>query len=527
MAASGLIGRALSYLLAAATALVFATWLLSGDAAKSLHSAGERQGAGPVSSLADSAQRVGETAWEVTAPGVVAVVLVGGGLLLARTVARRRRRYRRYGIVPYRSDQATPEHVQNLFESWHQQLLPRWWRRLALGQPSIALEVDAQPDTDGELEVQLGLVLPEQSARVLERSLHACYPDTRLVERPQPPARPRRVIRLKKRYDFIRRLRTPRDYGPPLMDALLSQLAGLEGAACVQYVLTPAPAFFDRVSRHLYRASEAAVERARASDAGDPGLRSELVSQELEGGLAVQHRRLFFAELRVGAHSYRAARAVAGTLRGESSAENQLVERYMRPYGQGPLYARRMRRALGDILPDWRRGVLSSLELAGLWQLPSPGLKAVRLARSSLPRVPAPPEITRAAEHAIVRDERGPVGILPEDKSAGLGLIGGQNTGKTSAMCRSIACDARDRDCAIVVLDPKSDLARKRCRSSRRSAPSTISTSARPRSGSTPCWFRATRRWWPTSSSRRSAISMRTATSGRAPTAFCAAPPTP
>ncbi len=40
--------------------------------------------------------------------------------------------------------------------------------------------------------------------------------------------------------------------------------------------------------------------------------------------------------------------------------------------GARSLYLSRLRRGVGNPLPGWRRGVLSSIELAGLWQLPSP-----------------------------------------------------------------------------------------------------------------------------------------------------------
>ena len=244
------------------------------------------------------------------------------------------------------------------------------------------------------------------------------------------------------------------------MDAALTQLGALdERPLALQYVLTPAPALFERLSRLLFRASEARLERARLRERGDPGLRSGVAAQELKDALAVQHRRLFFAELRVGGPSYAACRALAGTLRGESAAENQLVERYMRPYGSGPLHARWLQRSVGDPLPSWRRGVLSSPELAALWQLPSPTLRLPGLARSPLPRAPASGSVSRAEGHALLRDEHRPVGIRPEDRAAGLGLIGGQGTGKTAAMCRTVASDARDPGCALIVLDPKSDLA--------------------------------------------------------------------
>ena len=71
------------------------------------------------------------------------------------------------------------------------------------------------------------------------------------------------------------------------MDAALTQLGALdERPLALQYVLTPAPALFERLSR-LFRASEARLERARLRERGDPGLRSGVAAQELKGALAV------------------------------------------------------------------------------------------------------------------------------------------------------------------------------------------------------------------------------------------------
>ncbi|WP_410967303.1 hypothetical protein, partial [Salmonella sp. SAL4436] len=71
------------------------------------------------------------------------------------------------------------------------------------------------------------------------------------------------------------------------------------------------------------------------------------------------------------------------------------------------------------------------------------------------PRVDAPTGISRDPVHAILNDEQGPVGIKPHDKTDGLGLVGGQKTGKTSALIQTVRVDANDRDCALVVLMPK------------------------------------------------------------------------
>ncbi|MGI8779812.1 MAG: hypothetical protein ACR2L8_06520, partial [Solirubrobacteraceae bacterium] len=383
-------------------------------------------------------------------------------LIGVRGVVRRRRRLVRHWLMPFRSDEADPEAVRRLLETWHQQLLERWWRRPVLGQRGVALEIVAEPDGQGGLEGRLIVAAPPELMTGLEGSLRACYPDGRLIDRDVAPGGVAEVVRLKKRFGFIQALRTPDDHdGRNVVDAVLGQMAALGAPAVVQLAIVPTPAFFDRRSRRLFRARERSAERGRATNPAQPGLRSQVLGRELEGGLAVQHRPLFFVDVRVGAPTYRACQAIAGTLRGESGAENRLVERHMRPWGRGPLYRARLRDAVANPLPSWRLGVLSSSELAALWHLPSPGLKPVALRRSSVPRAPAAPDVSRDPRHALARDERDIVGIRPEDKSDGLGLIGGQKTGKTSVLCQTVRVDAADDECAVIVLMPKPGDARK------------------------------------------------------------------
>jgi hypothetical protein len=389
-------------------------------------------------------------AWEAIRVPLAALGLAGAALLLTRRHARRNRRYVRMWLVPHRADEAEPVDVQRLLESWHQQLLERWWRRIPRGQRGMALELVAS-----EGSVRLTVVCPEELAERIEGSLLGCYPDSRLMKGPQglPPVR--RVIRLKKRFAFVRALRGSEAARGDVVDAVLNQMAQLGENAVLQYALVPTPALFDRWARRRFAAEERASEAVRVEDPASPGLRSEVLSRELEGGLRVQHHPLFFGELRAAAETYRGCEAVAGIVRGSTAGENRLVERYMRPFARSRLYLWRLRAGVANPIPGWRLGVYSSDELAALWRLPSPGLKSVRIARSPLPRMPAPPEVTRAGEHALARDEHGPVGILPEDKTDGLGLIGGQKTGKTSVLCRTVRADALDDDCAVVVLMPK------------------------------------------------------------------------
>jgi Replication-relaxation len=383
-------------------------------------------------------------------------------LLALRLNARRRRGYRRHWLLPYRADEATPDQVRRLIESYHQMTLRRWWRRLLSGQPSLCLELHALPDPGGT-RIRLYIAVPDEPgmAAALDGRLIACYRDSRLVADEPELSWLRAVVRLKKRRSFTTRLATPERYDASLASSLAATMAAVGEPCTVQYALTPTFAAFDRFARWLFRSAERELERARVGAEGaDPGIRSEVAQQELEGGLEVQHRPLFFCDIRVAAPSYRGCRRVAGTLRGESGAENRLVER--RVLVRRAAYARRIAGGLANPLPSWSRGVLSSSELAGLWHLPSPFLKGVRIERSSLPRVPAPPAVPRPPEDgALMRDERGPIGIHPADMRMNAALIGGQGTGKTSVICRSIAADAADPNCALIVLDGKTDLALK------------------------------------------------------------------
>jgi hypothetical protein len=394
---------------------------------------------------------VADAVWTLAFPAAVVLGIGGVVLLAVRWRARRRRSYVRLWLVPYRADDAESDAVHRMVESWHQQLIERWWRRAYRGQRGIALEVAMAPDKDGDVTGALAVVCPEELVDSISGTLLACYPDSRLVRSRGglPPVE--RVVRLKKRHRFVHALRIVNDDEGNTVDAVLNQMASLRQAAVLQYTLVPTPAWFDLYARRAVRK----LERRGGRERRERAPRSEVRGSEIEAALRAHHRPLFFSEARIGASTYDAAAAIAGTIRGQSAAENRFVERYHRPWASGRIYMRWLREGVHNPIPDTRKGVLSSTELAALWRLPSSGLKTVRLARSAVPRLPAPPAISRKPEYTLARDERGSVGILPEDKSDGLGLIGGQKTGKTSLLCRTVRADATDDDCALIVLMPK------------------------------------------------------------------------
>jgi hypothetical protein len=70
-----------------------------------------------------------------------AVFALGTAISVVRLRARHRRRYVRLKIEAYRADRASAEAIVGMFEALHKRLLRRWWRRLLLGQPTVALEV--------------------------------------------------------------------------------------------------------------------------------------------------------------------------------------------------------------------------------------------------------------------------------------------------------------------------------------------------------------------------------------------------
>jgi hypothetical protein len=403
--------------------------------------------------------RVASGLWALVRWPLLVLVLFVGAILAARARERYARRMVRLKLVLYRSDEATPAEVRRLLEGLHQELQEDWWRRPLIGQAGVALEISCRPGRGGP-EVEYLIACPDDPRLVaaLDAKLLTAYPDARLE--PLRGARSysaRAFVRMKKRHVFIRRLRTPDERHPyehPLADALVAAMAAAQEPVLVQLHLTPTPASFDRVARAAFRSSERSGFELASETRTE---RSELRERELEGGLEVQHRPLFFLELRVAAASAEGARQVARTLQGESGAENRLVDR--RTVVRRSLYRRRLVRALGNPLPSWLHGVVSSSELAALWQAPSPFFKGVPMERSQRPRVPAPPQVLRPpAEEALGRDARGLVGIHTEDRARNVAVLGVPGMGKSAFLCRGIAADARDANTCVIVLDPKGDL---------------------------------------------------------------------
>jgi len=419
----------------------------------------------PVASVTDTALR-----WRAVggvSPLLDALTLASvsaAGALLARSTARHRRRYVRLRLEAYRTDQASAEAIVRMYESFHKRLLRRWWRRLGFGQPGIALEVHHECDTNVNPvrnRVWFALTCPAGSEPTLEAALRSAYPNCRLVPLLEPISAPSTLLRLKKDVEFIRRVKSldhfEHEREPPI-NRLLTVMSACRAPVLLQLTIAPAPVSFERLARRLFKQREERLSRERRAHAVVRD-RSLVEDAELRGGLDVQHRPLFFVDIRVAGEDRRTCEQVASELRAES-AENRLVERgTVIRHSLLSLYRRRIERGEGNPLPPAHRGVFSSSELASIWHLPSIDYMTVPFTRGTLPLAPAPPAIHRPDGEGSLRDAIGPVSVHPEMRRQNTAVPGTVEQGKTSFLVASIAEDLRRRQCAVIVLDPKGDAA--------------------------------------------------------------------
>lgn len=108
------------------------------------------------------------------------------------------------------------------------------------------------------------------------------------------------VLRLKKRHEFIRRIKvlTGVDtYDTPIMDQLLATLGEGRASALVQLALTPTPALFDRYAARKYRQAE--HEAAEPDLLADPRTYrpSKVEQRQLDGGLELAVAALYSTSL--------------------------------------------------------------------------------------------------------------------------------------------------------------------------------------------------------------------------------------
>ena len=467
--------------LAVPLAFLLTTWFLGGGPGRVLRGSSSRSGLhGTLPALwRFSAHALsGLPTWLATTRSLRALLLMilitasSAVVVALRCRSRRRREYVRLRVEPYRTDTATAESLVTMFDALHKRLLRRWWRRLVLGQPSMSLEVHHTRAREEGVRVEraggdspavwLAVTCPQGLEGMVEAALQSAYPNCRVRRCSQPVGVPPAVLRLKKQSEFIRRVkvlnRFEHERAPP-MNRLMTVMGSCAEPAFVQVSLTPAPASFERFAKYLYRRQESHLSRERREHL-QPRDRSMLGDLELRGGLDVQHRALFFVDIRVVAPERRVCERIASELRAEG-AENRLVERgtTVRHRLLG-LYGRRVQRGEGNPLPSLRTGVFATTELAPIWQLPSIDYMTVPFARNPLPLAPAPPSIFRPRDgEGTLRDAHGAVSIHAELRKQNTAVPGTVEQGKSSFLVASVAEDLQRERCAVIVLDPKGDAA--------------------------------------------------------------------
>jgi Replication-relaxation len=392
----------------------------------------------------------------------IGLALVSAVLLLAaRWHARRGRRYVRWCLLPYRTDSTSVEGLVSMFEALHKRLQLRWWQRALQGQPSIALEVHCRREPGGAPRAWLAVVCPSGLERMIEAALRSAYPNCAIAPARRGLAQaPPVVLRLGKHAAFIKRVKLLDRFElarEPPMDRLITVMGSCGEDACVQLALTPAPAVLQSYAKYRYKRHEAHLARARREHLLMRD-RSLVEDSELRGGLEVQHRPLFFLDLRVTGASLLTCERVASELRAEG-AENRLVQRGGTRCA-GARYGRRLARGEGNPWPSPHRGIFASTELVALWHLPSVEYATVPFARSALPIAPAPPAIMRPRTgHGTLCDALGPVCIHPDMRRQNTAVPGSVEQGKSSYLTATVAEDLGRERCAVIVLDPKGDAA--------------------------------------------------------------------
>jgi Replication-relaxation len=461
-------------LLAVFASFELIAWFLGGGPGRVLRGSPARQELHfPFAALASAVGQQAAALWSwapvagLSPARVLALVALclGAIVVLTRWQSRRRRRYVRLCVEAYRTDRASAEAVGAMFAALHKRLLLRWWRRLFLGQPAVALEVHHTytPGADGyerdaPPSMWLAVTCPEGLEGMVEAALQTGYPNCRVTPAKSVVGEPAVVLRLKKHAEFIKRVKVLDHFEhdrEPSVNRLMTVMGACGEPAFVQVAMTPAPALFERFAKHLYKRHEDHLRSRRL--AGHD--RSMVEEAELRGGLDVQHRPLFFVDIRVVGPQRSVCEQIASELRAEG-AENRLVERSTAVrHGIFGMYARRVERGEGNPLPSFHKGVFASTELAAIWQLPSPEYLTVPFARAAVPLAPAPPSILRPSGAGTLRDAFGAVSIHPDLRKQNTAVPGTVDQGKSSYLVATVAEDLRRERCAVIVLDPKGDAA--------------------------------------------------------------------
>lgn len=359
-----------------------------------------------------------------------------------------------------RDSLAEPYEVAKLFDGLAGVLRPRtrFTPGALLGPHPLALAV-LSDTRDGSVRFVVQ-VAPVLQPAVIAR-LRATYRDVdvRPLSDALVPDDRVAVVRLKKRSRWLYALQTTKDFQHSVIESLVQTMHGTGTDACVQLVLTPAPATVERFAARALRRRERALRAETSYSPNEPGVESVVAQKTIKGAVEGVGRALLWFELRVAVPRGRRdiALQLAGVLN-EARQDNELRPRVIRVRRR--LTAQRIQAGRPAPIPGWWSGALPASEVATLWQLPGARVKGAGLQRAIARQLQAPDTISRQPADALLVDERGPLGIRPYDRRYGYAIIGAAGGGKTSILLRDIGNAARDPSRALILVDPKEDAAR-------------------------------------------------------------------
>jgi hypothetical protein len=348
------------------------------------------------------------------AAGLLLLILLLVVFALRRLRRRSRREYALYGLHLSTHDQAKGQDLEDMVESIAN--IVRAWPadRLRDGQPHVALElICGEPPhaVDGEeLEWSINIRCEPRSVAALDGAISAAYPDVRLGRAPGEEPRPRPstlrepgfVMRFRKERSFVYSLIADGEEqaSSPLEQIARAQIAAGE-PSIVRFQLTPTPSYFEELARRLYRRHENRLVRQERWGLPEGGLISTFNRAEMHAAERTQNRSLFWLETVIAADSREVCKTVAAAVQSRRG-ENRLHRRWM--IVRQRLYSRRFPRALGPLIPSFRT-LVSAAEVAHLLELPSARMKGVPVRRVTIPRIPAPPGVTRGRRARQVRPD--------------------------------------------------------------------------------------------------------------------------
>jgi hypothetical protein len=395
---------------------------------------------------------------QVVLPIFHILMWVGIGLLLAALVSRlywrkwRSNSLKAVEVVLSRDDAADPYQVMGFLDSVYHLYRSRYfWIRWFKGQDHFCFEM--AKDKDGV--IRLYLISTAGKLEGLKARLQSTYTNITFVAVEGDHRKWAIGYQMKlEKNPYVFTIRTLKDYRLSMIEGMASSWTGVEGQVRVQYVLVPRPLADTHKLREQQEDFEAEHQARRTEDPSDPGL-GYVQDKELKGSMEQVGKGLFQVELRIASDQMELAKAAVAAF-GEASGANRLLESRM--LLRKPLWSYWFRSHMPSIL-FLPKCVLSTAHMATLFHLPSVRLRGVNFNRKQVRRGTANQAVPRDKDRAVMTDEKGPVAIPETDRKYGVMLLGTQGTGKSTTMLNLIRTDAQNREKAMVILDPKNDLA--------------------------------------------------------------------